>query len=279
MSQRENITMTPGPGPVAANADGETEGGGLSPLRAALVRPESLGNKRVPAVIINRGLASGEADNDVLDALAGELAEAGAIAVLLEPRTAHLILDDFNAFRLSDEIDDVLAAAAYAAARPDVDPARIGLIGWSLGAVAVSLAPARLEGVRRVCLVNPATPGHIISRLARREALASDNEPIPMAFVAALADLDAAERLAGHEHATLIVHAGADRFIPPAVSLEYLAALERAQRSVERVLVARADHAFTDADARLSCAQRVAAFFAQAPAARPMRVPAVGVLP
>lgn len=271
MSQRENISIG------GATPPEQHGGGGKSPLRATLIRPDNGATARRPIVVINRGLASGEGDNDALDALSAALAAAGVIAVLAEPRTANLILDDFNGFRLSDEVDDLLAVAQHAGQLGDADPARLGLIGWSLGAVAVLLAAARLPAVQRVCLINPATPAHIITRLARREALTGGNEPIPMAFVASLADLDAETLAAGHHAATLIVHAAADRFIPPAVSLEYLGGSEAAKRSVERVLIARADHAFSDSPARQVCAERVATFFSRAAAPSKSPRAAVGV--
>jgi dipeptidyl aminopeptidase/acylaminoacyl peptidase len=46
------------------------------------------------------------------------------------------------------EMDDLIAAVDYVSARPDVDPQRIGAMGFSLGAVTVTRAAARDERIK-----------------------------------------------------------------------------------------------------------------------------------
>ena len=254
-----------------------TVGGGTS-IRATLDRPSGGGDTRRPAAVIHRGIVSTEADNDVLEALAVALAEAGIIVMRFEPRTAGLILDDFHAFTLENDRDDLLAAVQMVTARSDVDARRVGLIGWWLGAMAASAASRTSASLARLCLINPATPSYVLDCLERTNGSSKSLQPehVPHAFAAALESADSAVDAAANEQPTLIVHAAADRAVPTTVSLEYLQALERANRPVERVLIARADHAFGEPAVRQACIERVARFFAQPAASKRMNA-AVGV--
>ena len=49
-----------------------------------------------------------------------------------------------------DEAEDVVAAATYLQTRGDVDPERIGVLGWSLGAQVAILGAARTDLVKAV---------------------------------------------------------------------------------------------------------------------------------
>lgn len=53
------------------------------------------------------------------------------------------------------EIEDVRAAVDYLQTRTDVDPNRIGVMGWSLGAQIAILGAARVPGVRAVVADGP----------------------------------------------------------------------------------------------------------------------------
>lgn len=233
-------------------------------LHGTLDRPTGAEGRR-PTAVIHRGIVTSDADNDFLEALASSLVDAGMTVLRFEPRTAGLILDDFHAFTLANDRDDVRAAIQELASRDDVDGRRVGLIGWALGAMAACSTARNHAALERLCLINPATPSFVLSRLQRSNGSPTplDPEHVPRAFAHDLESADSASDASVHEHATLIVHAAADRMVPPAVSLEYLRVLERANRAVERVAIARADHAFAEAATRQACIERVVRFFSQ----------------
>ncbi|MBE2219915.1 MAG: alpha/beta fold hydrolase [Anaerolineae bacterium] len=86
--------------------------------------------------------------------LAKGLAEAG-YGVLLFDLRGHGDSDGDIVPYGGPEAEDVVAAAAYLQARPDVDPERIGALGWSLGAQVVIMGAAQDENVKAVVADGP----------------------------------------------------------------------------------------------------------------------------
>jgi len=71
-----------------------------------------------------------------------------------------------------DEMRDVEAAYQYIVARPEVDRARIGLLGDSMGSVTAILYAARNPAIRAVVAQSPyTTPGEMVSANVKRLGL------------------------------------------------------------------------------------------------------------
>jgi pimeloyl-ACP methyl ester carboxylesterase len=86
------------------------------------------------------------------------------LAVLFARRGYGVLLFDLRAHGESDgevlpfggdEAEDVVSAAAYLQTRADVDPEKIGAMGWSLGAQVAILGAARSAAVRAVAADAP----------------------------------------------------------------------------------------------------------------------------
>jgi dienelactone hydrolase len=107
-------------------------------LAGFLVEPKGAG--RHAAVVVVHGAGG---DRRELLGQARALADAGVVALTItEPSTAHplprptslaALLDGTRRTQLRDAAA-VRAAARYLAARDDVDPTRLGYLGWSAGA-------------------------------------------------------------------------------------------------------------------------------------------------
>lgn len=89
---------------------------------------------------------------DDWQAVAGRLAEAGVHALAIDLPSPNLPGD---AGELTAWSQDIRAAVAFLASRPDVRPGAIGLAGASLGANLVAVAAAADAGVRSIALVSP----------------------------------------------------------------------------------------------------------------------------
>jgi fermentation-respiration switch protein FrsA (DUF1100 family) len=96
-----------------------------------------------PAVILCHGIWTGRR-------------ECLPLALLFRAAGYNVLAFDFRAHGLSDgrftsvglrETDDVLGAVAYVKARPEVDPQRIAVIGFSMGAAASIQAAARCKDI------------------------------------------------------------------------------------------------------------------------------------
>jgi pimeloyl-ACP methyl ester carboxylesterase len=136
---------------------------GAHRLACTLTKPREPG--RFAAVVLITG--SGPQNRD--EALAGHrpflvLADAltrRGIAVLrCDDRGVALSTGDYAAATTFDFADDTLAEVAALRARPDIDPARLGLVGHSEGALIAPIAAARSTDVKFVVLLAPpAVPG------------------------------------------------------------------------------------------------------------------------
>ncbi|MCX6550929.1 MAG: alpha/beta hydrolase [Acidobacteria bacterium] len=116
------------------------------PVTGSLYLPEQ---QPAPAVVLLPMLSRSHHD---WDATAAKLAESGIAALAIDfrrsggPRAG----DDF-----SDLVLDAQAARGYLAARPDIAPGRIGIVGASLGANVAVLAGANDPSVRTLVLLSP----------------------------------------------------------------------------------------------------------------------------
>lgn len=110
-------------------------------LPGTLLLPKANSAKRYPAVVFVHG--SGPQDRDesvggtrVFRDLAEGLADRGIASLRYEKRSRVRSQDFTGAYTVDDEItDDAVAAIAFLRTQPDIDPARIFVIGHSQGAM------------------------------------------------------------------------------------------------------------------------------------------------
>ncbi|MHC4948354.1 MAG: alpha/beta hydrolase family protein [Planctomycetota bacterium] len=239
----------------------EVDGGAVR----ATYAPPADGGKRHGAVLVCRGLGpfDDDATADLLDAIGVALRDAGVATAEFESRSATMIMEDFDAYTAQDSVDEAVAMFRWLADRDDVDAASIGVLGFGLGGVTAAGLARRVEPLDRLALLAAAG--------GPAPAPDSNGEPdsVPEAFRASLEQMHPAEDVTFYPRPVLLIHGAADRAAPPAASHAYCRALEAADRPVEHLLVARADHHFEAADARDACIGRLARFFADMPADAP----------
>lgn len=235
----------------------EVDGGIVS---GTLATPDAPGASVHPAVLICRGLHTFDNETAALFRdLGATLVDAGVAVVEFEPRSAKMILEDFHAYTAPQNIDDAAAVLDWLRVCDRVDPLAIGVLGYDLGAVTAACLGRRSEQIAAIALLAPAGPG--------AASTADDAEPLygpdemPAGYAASLQTLDPFQDAAFHDRPTLIVSAAADREMPAETALAYRSALELANRPVEHVQVALADHLFSTEDARAACLDRIERFF------------------
>jgi pimeloyl-ACP methyl ester carboxylesterase len=130
-------------------------------LGATLTRPKA-GQAplpaRLPVAILLAGSGVGDRDGTTfgvptLAQLAGALAEAGILAVRYDKRGNGQSGGRGESATLSDYAEDVRAVFKWLAARKDVDPKRIALVGHSEGAWVALLAASREKRVAGVVTI------------------------------------------------------------------------------------------------------------------------------
>jgi hypothetical protein len=161
------------------------KGQGGIPLGGTLTLPKSAGG-RVPAIVTITG--SGQQDRDEFIPVAGGYRPFRQVADTLGRRgIAVLRLDDrmigSSGGRIgtsADYAEDIRAALAYLRTRPEIDGARLGLVGHSEGGLIAPLVAASepaLKGI--VLLAGPAYNGLDILRFQQKNAVDRDTAIAP----------------------------------------------------------------------------------------------------
>src|SRR5690606_18638614 len=247
------VPAAPPPAPAPAADDGYSEeplaiGDGAGALPGTLALPR--GTARVAAVVLVHGSGPQDRDQTIgpnrpfLD-LARGLAAHGIAVLRYEKRTRARPQEFTGAFTVDREtVDDAVLAVAALAAHPRVDPARVFVLGHSLGAMMAPRIAARAGGVAGlVLLAAPAQPledlvleqvrhlaaldgdasaearaqlAAIEAGVAQVKALGArpDGErlllDLPVAYWRDLAGYDPVATLAALPQPALVVHAGRD---------------------------------------------------------------------
>lgn len=184
------------------------------------------------------------------------------LGLALRSRGCNVMLFDFRAHGSSEgrftsigirEAGDLAGAIAYLMGRADVDPTRLGALGYSMGAAALILAAAERPEIRAVVadssfaalgdIADPALRAYlprplrplrrVVGPVARRAA-----ERFAGTRIAAVRPVDAIGRIAPRP--VLIIHGAADTLVPPSEALRLYAA---AGEPRDLWLVPRAGHA------------------------------------
>ncbi len=103
-------------------------------VKAELFLPDGTGSGRVPAMVIHHG--SGGVSNTREYAYAREFTKMGVASIIPDsftPRGVKSTVEDQSAVSTNDMIADAFAVLKLAAAHPRLDPARIGITGFSKG--------------------------------------------------------------------------------------------------------------------------------------------------
>ncbi len=152
---------TPGPwtppsyvNPASFHAESVTVGAGALALPGTLTLPNGAGP--FPALVLVHGSGPNDRDESVggvkvFRDLAEGLSSRGIAVLRYEKRTREHPATFTGRFTVDDEtVDDAVAAAGLLRARRDIDPARVAVLGHSLGgmmAPRIAQRDARLAGV------------------------------------------------------------------------------------------------------------------------------------
>lgn len=247
------VPAAPPPPPAATGKDGFTEqplavGEGVGALPGTLALPRDAA--RVPAAVLVHGSGPHDRDETIgpnrpfLD-LARGLARRG-VAVLRYEKRSHARPQEFASATYTvdtETVDDAVQAVAAVAAHPRVDPARVYVLGHSLGAMmapriaqrapvaglVLLAAPARpledvlLEQVRFLAALEDAVSSEAQAQIAAIEAGVAQVKALgarpdaerllldlPVAYWRDLAGYDPVAALEALPQPALVVHAGRD---------------------------------------------------------------------
>jgi dipeptidyl aminopeptidase/acylaminoacyl peptidase len=231
----------PAPSPPPATAgrfDVAPPGSGVT-LGGILFRPEA-GGAALPALVVLHGWQpAGTNGAALVEARARRYSEQGYVALALSMRgwPPSGGADDCGL----QQPDDVSRAVDWLATLPNVDPARVGLVGFSQGGQVALLAGARGARVRAIAAYYPVTD-------VARWKETTTNPDIP-GYVTAVCE--PTEPRSPVRHAAtitapvLLVHGELDTRVPTEQSVRMQEALGSAGRPARLLLVPGAAHGFT----------------------------------
>jgi dipeptidyl aminopeptidase/acylaminoacyl peptidase len=217
-------------------------------LAGTLTRPPGPGP--FPAVVLISG--SGAQDRDAavdgyrpFRVLADALTAAGFAVLRTDDRGVGGSAGSYDGSSYDDLASDVLAEVAYLAARPDVDPARIGLLGHSEGGYLAPLAVSRSQDMVAfvVLLAAPAVPG---ADLVADRSDTDDSDPGPRRR--SFLDYDPGPALGSLPVPVLAVYGDRDAQVPPAQSVPVLTALLAGKPDATIDVLPGLDHSLRPAD-------------------------------
>ena len=146
-------------------------------LGATLTRPAGATATRLPAVILLPGSGVGDRDGvaggvPTLGQLAGALADAGFLTVRFDKRGYGQSGGRIESATLGDFAEDAIAVMKWLAARRDINPKRIAIVGHNEGAWVALMAAARERRIAAVAsLAAPSVTGSQLVMEQQRHAL------------------------------------------------------------------------------------------------------------
>ncbi len=209
-----------------------------------------------PAVLMMHGFSGDRVESHFLFVkTARALAEAGFVVLRFDFRGSGESEGRFQDVTVGSEVSDGLAVLDWLAARPEVDPRRLALLGLSMGGCVASLIAGQDERVKALVLwAAVADPMGLFVELQKTTPM-----PPPLGiqpdgtvdlggylmgpeFIHTLPDARPLEAVQRYTGPALIVHGTQDPTVPPRHAEMYKEALgERAQL----VWVEGADHTFS----------------------------------
>jgi pimeloyl-ACP methyl ester carboxylesterase len=231
-------------------------------VEGTICLPEKPAEQPVPTVLLCRNLVDHDPTIDQLwDAFIDRALERTLAVVSFEPRCSHLILDDFDAYDLEDYWRDVERVLNHISTQEALAGAPLAVVGYRLGSLAALRLAAMHPEISRVCLVSPMLDGRYVSGEIQPEANGrSSPAHLPKRMLESLGEFDAADMAGACDSPVLLLHGAADRTTPPEQSIEYDRTLQAIGVRTRLELIARADHTFSQPEARQACIDRLVRF-------------------
>lgn len=237
------------------------DGGAQGRLAATYHRPEGAGP--FPAILLCHGFTGTRVEpQQLFTAFSRRMARVGIASLRFDFGGHGESEGDFLGLTVSGELRDAQAAWSFLGGLPEVDPARRGLLGFSLGGyVAARSAPgfsasglralalwAGLDDLRR--LKTHFLGLHGEERMLRGLPVDVAGGRLGPGFIADLASQGTGLPGAGWKGPVLLEHGERDQAVPPEAREAYRESFTESGASVEGSLIPEAHHLFDRAEAR-----------------------------
>ena len=212
-----------------------------------------------PGVIFCHGFSGHRIETHFIFVTAARrLAERGFVSLRFDFRGSGESEGEFVDMTTSAEISDARQALDVLAQRPEVDPARLGVVGISLGGLVAASTAAREPRIKSAILW--AAVADLPTVLNAKRAADSDKEiasqgwtnlgglKLGREFLEDMMTLKPADELADADCAVLIIQGTDDDTVAPEQAETYFAKTQRPGRKVKKLIIDGGDHTFGRAD-------------------------------
>jgi uncharacterized protein len=222
------------------------------------------GNARFPTVLFMHGFTGNRMETGfAFVRLARKLVAQGIAAVTFDFINSGESDGSFDQMLVTQEVADAVKMTTWLQGQSYVDRSRMGVLGFSLGGLVAGCVSARTQAYKTMVLLAPTTSKNMC-RHAKRDSMCDDGSVRigphclnPQLFEDVMT-LDAVGDCARHPgnneipsnlpaapRTTLVIQGTEDQTVPPAVSGEFVDAMQKAQMPVELHLIQHADHGFS----------------------------------
>jgi len=226
-------------------------------LAGTLHLPDGAGP--LPGVIFCHGFSGNKIESHFLFvAAARRLAKRGIASLRFDFRGSGESEGEFVDMTVSDEISDARAALNVLARQPEINAARLGIVGLSLGGLVAACAAAREPEVRSTVLwaavadlaavVNKTRTAEDDLQISSRGWTDLRGLKLGQPFLDDMTDLRPADELAASDSALLIIHGSADESVPVQQAAVFFAKAQRPGRKIKKLVVEGSDHTFNSVD-------------------------------
>jgi len=204
-------------------------------LRSTVHIPDSPPGTRWPTVILIHGFSANRLEFGSSFVHMSRLLERNGIASVRVDLSGHGESDgDFFDVTITGEIAETRSVVQVVRAFDFADPARIGLLGMSMGGVVAGIVAAEEPGIRALCLWSPAAvapfeigSGHlkgrnIAAQLEAKGYFDADGHRVSPALVDDITDLDVYGRARHYTGPVRIIHGDKDDIAPLTYARRYL---------------------------------------------------------
>lgn len=220
-----------------------------------------------PCVMLLHGFTGQRMEGGFLFVQLGRaLAAKGIAAVTFDFRHSGESDGSFGEMLPSGELADALLMTRWLKDQPFCDPARMGLLGFSLGGLVAACTVGEVADYRALLLLAPTTVANV-ERFAkdfeREGRFVKGPYVLDERFFEDVATLDPLGACVKHPRPTLIVEGAADDVVPFFVSREYAKAMRARDVPVETQKIEAAGHVFDTPETRGALIETATGFFSR----------------